>query len=131
MIPDTNLKTVTEAVPPTQVSIIGTGDGNLPPSGPVLVKTQGTQPDIVITVVGPLRAIGIRFINQYLTTLVGLVGAGLTPAGSKLLEATDFYHLILTCGSLAVAGAGFGLLKDLITVFGRLEGTYPLLTGNV
>jgi hypothetical protein len=46
-------------------------------------------------------------------------------------KANGFGHLVLTCAGLSVAGAGFGLLKELVTVFGRLEGKYPLLTGSV
>jgi hypothetical protein len=45
--------------------------------------------------------------------------------------APDFAHLVLKCMSLAVAGAVVLSLKDLVTIFGKLEGKYPLLSGSV
>jgi hypothetical protein len=124
---------VTESRPvePVQVAVIGTGDGSRLTTG-VEAKTEGShEPNIVVTVVGPLFAILIRFANAYLTTLVGLLTAGVTPAGGKILYTSDFYHLVLTCASLALAGPGLAFFKDLVTVFGRLESKYPLLTGSV
>lgn len=125
-------ETRTSQIEPVPVSIIAQGENaNHPLMSGITAVTPDHLPNIVITLVAPLMAVLVRFVNQFLTTLVGLVGAGMTPAGSHLLQAKDFYHLVLTCASLAVAGAGFGLLKDLVTIFGKLEGKYPLLTGSV
>ena len=75
-----------------------------------------------------IAAISIRFINSYLTMLVGLVGAGMV---SNIIPAHDFIQLVQSCAKLSLAGAGFSFLKDLVTVFGNLEKKYPLLTGNI
>lgn len=125
------VKTVTEAVAPVPVAIIGTGDGGSPLTSGVTAVTPDHQPNLIVTIVTPLVAILVRFINQFLTTLVGLVGAGMTPAGGRILHADDFVHLVLTCASLSVAGAGFALIKDCVTVFGRMESRYPLITGSI
>jgi hypothetical protein len=76
-------------------------------------------------------AIVIRFINTFLVQFVGLVVAGMTPAGGKLLYTGDFVHLVIVCASLSLPGAALGFFKDLVTVFGKLEGKYPLLTGSI
>ena len=117
---------------PVAVTVIGTGpvSGGPDPlaTGDVATTPSSNQPNLRVVVIGPLVAIMIRFLNTYLTVLVGLVGAGLT---SDIIPANDFMHLVMRCAQLSFAGAGFGLLKDFATVFGKLEGKYPLLTGNV
>lgn len=116
-------------IPPITVTMIG----NVPnvatpiPSGTVL-NTPDHQPNVIVKVVTPIKAITIRFINAYLTMLVSLVGAGMT---TNIIPADDFLHLVLKCATLALASAGLGLLKDLVTVFGKLEQSNPLLTGSV
>lgn len=119
-------------LPPVSVTVIGQGGvtGGPAPmrSGTIATTPAAHQPNLLITVISPLLAILIRFLNTYLTILVGLVAAGMT---SDAIPSTDFLHLLLTCAGLSVAGAGMGLLKDLVTVFGRLESKFPLLTGNV
>ncbi len=124
----TDDKIVTEVMEPVHVTLVGTGDG--------LVKgtkatTPHDQPNIVLNVVQPIVAIGVRFGYLFLTTLVGLLVAAMTPAGGKLLYSSDFYHLLETCANLSLPVAGLGFLKDLVTVLGKLEGKYPLVTGSV
>ncbi len=123
------------AIPPVEVTVIGTPSTSGVPPAPLTTGTIATtpdhQPNIVVNVVSPLVAILVRFLNLYLTTLVGLVAAGMTPAGGKLLYTSDFVHLVLLCASLALPGAAVGFFKDLVTVFSRLEQAYPLLTGSV
>ena len=121
----------TEPTPPVTVAIIGTGDGGTPLTSGVTAVTPGHQPNLIVTLVTPLVAILVRFVNQFLTTLVGLVGAGMTPAGGRILHADDFVHLVLTCASLSIAGAGFALIKDCVTIFSKLEQKYPVGTGSV
>lgn len=129
-MPDAPVKV--EPIPPLPVTIIGTGDGGVPPtpSGTVII-TPDHQANLVLNVVTPIAAILVRFVNTFLTALVGLVTAGITPVGSHLLYTSDFFHLLLTCASLALPGAGLGLIKDCVTIFGKLEGKYPLATGSV
>ncbi len=121
-------KTETTPIQPMTVTVIsGTGDGAPIPSGTV-VPTPDHQPNLIVNVVGPIAAILIRFINTFLTALLGILMGAMT---SNVIQASDFVHLVYKCAGLAVAGAGVGLLKDLITVFGKLEGKYPLLSGSV
>lgn len=113
---------------PLKVTVIsGTGDGTPIQTGTV-GQTPDHQPNLVAVVVTPIAAITIRFINAYLSSLVGLVtGAGIT----GVIQASDFVHLVAKCAGLALAGPAVGLIKDLITVLTGLEKRYPLATGNV
>jgi hypothetical protein len=123
--------TLSRPVEPVQVAVIGTGDGSRLASG-IEAVTPGThEPNIVVTVITPVLAIVIRFVNGYLTAFVGLMGAAQTDAGSKLLHTGDFLSMVAVCASLSLAGPSIDLVKNLITIFGRLERRYPLLTGSV
>lgn len=122
-------KTVVEEVrvEPIVVPVIkGTGDGSI--KNGTIAETPGAQPNLIIQAIQPLTAIAIRFAHSYLVTLSGLVVAG---AATDIIPAGDFLALVGKCATLSLAGAGIGLLKDLVTVFGRLENKYPLLTGSV
>lgn len=120
-----------EPIAPVTVAVIGTGNGSVPLHDTVAV-TPDHLPDVAVRVITPLVAILVRFGNIYLNSLSGfLVAATMTPAGAKVLGGSDFTHTLLTCASLAIAPAGVGLVKDLVTIFGRLEGKYPLLTGSI
>ncbi len=114
-------------LPPVTVTVVGTGDGLV--QGTV-ATTPPDQPNIRIKVVPPLMALVARFANLFLTTLVGLVMAGMTPAGGKLLYTNDFAHLLLTCANLSLPIAALGFMKDLVTIFSRLEQKFPLATGS-
>lgn len=123
--------TANRPIDPVTVTVIGTGDASrLPPT--TEAETPGAHdPNVIIRAIQPFVAIAVRFVNVFLTQLAGLVVAGMTSAGGKLLYTSDFYHLILICASLSLPGAGIAFIKDLVTVFGRLEQKYPLLTGSV
>src|SRR6266853_3408695 len=112
-------------IPPITLTVIG-DKKDLPPSG-TIIPTPDAQPNIITNVVTPLTAIFIRFLNTYLIMLVGLLGAGVT---TNALPASDFVHLVLKCATLSFSGAAFGFLKDLVTIFGKLEQKYPLSTGS-
>ena len=120
--------TASRPVEPVVVTVIGTGDGSKLPTGTVATTQGPHEPNIIVAVVPPIMAIAIRFANSYVTALVGLVTVGLT---TTALPAHDFWHLVVKCASLALAGPGVALGKDLITVLGRLEQKYPLLSGSV
>ena len=120
--------TVTDVAP--LIATVISSQPSAIPSGTV-AHTPGVAPNVIVQVVQPIAAILVRFVNTFLTTLVGLVVAGMTPAGGAILRTSDFGHLLLVCASLSLPGAGVGLIKDLVTVFGRLETKYPLLTGSV
>lgn len=117
---------------PVTVTVIGGGTAT---GGPVPIET-GTvattpaphQPNLLVTVIPPVVAILIRFANTFLTVLLGLITGAMA---TNVIPAKDFLDLVLKCAGLSIAGAGIGLIKDLVTIFARLEGRYPLLTGNV
>lgn len=132
MIPDyANKTTAPRPIAPIQVAVIGTGDGSKLPPMIVADTPDPNQPNVAVTMIKPVLAILIRFANLFLVQFSGLVVAGLTPAGGKLLYTSDFLHLLLVCASLSLPGAGTGLIKDLVTIFGQLEGKHPLLTGSI
>ena len=113
------------------VTVIAIPGGSVPPTPRSETSTAHTaahMPDLVVTVISPLVAITIRCLNTYLTVLVGLVAAGMT---SDALPSRDFAELVWKCAGLSFAGAGLGLLKDCVTIFGRLESKYPLMTGSI
>lgn len=127
------LKLVTEPIPPMEVTLIGTPT---PPGSPLTTGTVATtpdhQPNIVVKVITPFVAIAVRFGNIYFNSLSGfLIAATTTPAGAKLLGGREFSHTVSVCAGLALAPACVGLAKDLVTIFGKLEGKFPLLTGSV
>ena len=115
-----------EPIQPVSVTVIGTESDGLPPC--TTATTPGLMPNIVVTVITPLVAIVVRFLNAYFTTLAGLITAGMA---TNVIPAEDFYHLVLKCATLSLAGAALGALKDIVTVFGKLEGKFPLATGSV
>lgn len=124
-------KTTTTTIEPIKVAMIeGTGNGSPIPSGSV-IATPDHQPNIIVQVVTPIMAITVRFGNAFFVSMVGLLTAAMTPAGGHLLYTSDFMHLMETCASLSLPIAGLGLVKDLVTVFGKLEGRYPLATGSI
>lgn len=116
-------------IEPVVVAVVGnTGTGSGAPLEAMTVKTPDHQPNLVIQVVTPLAAVLIRFLNSYLTTLIGLVTVGLT---TDALPAADFGQLVVRCLSLSLAGPAVGFGKDVITILSGLEKKFPLGTGNV
>lgn len=130
----------TQSVPRIPITLVGPGtavEGDrrgvapIPSGTTVVAQTPDHHPDLAVTFIAPTVAILVRFVNVFLIQFSGLLVAAMTPAGGHLLYTKDFFHLVVTCANLALPGAGLGLVKDLVTIFGRLEGKYPLLTGSV
>jgi hypothetical protein len=120
----------TQPLEPVAVTVIDTGshgDQTLPDKVIATTADIGT-PNLIVTVVGPVMALFVRFVNVFLTSLVGVITAA---SATNLIPATDFFDLLWKSATLCVAGAGIDLLKNLVTIFGRLESKYPLLTGSV
>jgi hypothetical protein len=128
-VPAANKMTESRPVQPVVATVIGTGDGSRLPSGTVAETPGAAQPNVVVTVIPPLLALAIRFANAYITTLLGLITAGLV--GKDVIPAADFLALVVICAKLSIAGPCVDALKNIVTLLGRLEGKYPLLTGNV
>lgn len=121
------------------VSIIGTGDGSVTrEASGVTVETPAGQPDIRLNVVRPIVAILVRFAHVFLLTFSGVLGvAGIGSVGlgpddlMKVLASTDLPGLLKNAAFVGISSATLGFIKDLITVFGRLESKYPLVTGSI
>lgn len=119
-------------IDPIQVAIIGstsngTGNGGAPMTTGTVGSTPDHQPNLVVTVITPLTAIMVRFINLYLISLSGLVTAG----GFGLLPLGDFSHALKTAAEAALVPAIIGLVKDTATIFSNLEKRFPLATGAI
>lgn len=116
------------------VSIVGTestdGGGVAPTPSGTVASTPGTgQPNLLINVVSPLMALVVRFVSLFLVTFSGfLTTAGI---GIKIFAATDLQSLVVAGAWMSLVVAGVGLVKNLVTIFGRLEGKYPLATGSI
>lgn len=126
-------KTVTNEIPPVTVAMIGTGTGDgggvtSIPNGTILETPDG-HPNIQANVVTPVVAILVRFVNVYLTTLVGLLTAG--GLGNEVFGNIDFHSLLVKSAIGALSVAGIAAIKNVVTVFGRLEGKFPLATGSI
>jgi hypothetical protein len=131
MSPDPQFVGVPE---PIKVAVVaGTGDGGLPHDmhDQVLATPGSAVPNVVVKVVPVALALFVRFGNAYFTTLVGIVTAGLTTYGSEIMPSSDFADLVWKSSLLAVSGPSVAFLKDLVTIFGKLEQKFPLMTGNV
>jgi hypothetical protein len=122
------IKLSTEPILPVNVTVIGTGDGGTPLRTGTTGVTPDHQPNLAVNVISPVVAIGVRFINTFLTTLLGILTGALA---TNVITASDFAHLIYKCAGLAVAGSVIGLIKDTVTIFSRLEQRFPLGSGSV
>lgn len=125
---DETKTTISRPVEPVQVAVIGTGDGAHLPTGTEAITPGPNQPNVVVNVVTPLFAIFVRFMNVFLPVFLGVLTGAMA---TDVIPANDFLHLALRCASLSVAGASVSALKDIITIFARLEQKYPLLTGSI
>lgn len=111
-----------EPVQPIRVAVIGTGTGSGGPTQ-IIAQTPGRLPNIIVQVIPPARAIAIRFVYAFLTALLGV--EGLTATGVAHAETFEQKAIL----ALGMAVASFG--KDLLTIFGKLEEKYPLLSGGI
>ncbi len=119
---------------PITISIIGTGTGDgggvAPTPNGTLATTPGHQPNLIVQVIGPIVAVLVRAVVLFLTTFsAALSVAGI--GGDKILPVNDLHHAVMLAVYLGGTAAGLGTIKNLITIFGRLEGKFPLLTGSI
>ncbi len=131
---------MSEIKPPVSVAIVGTGDdGMTPGQDRVLAHTPGDQPNLFVKVITPAMAIFIRAVNLFLVTFSailsaeGLAATGLDPTGAlkSVISVADFKQAVFIAAWLGFVSAFVGTVKNLITVFGQLEGKYPLASGSI
>ena len=102
----------------------GTGDGSPTPQNQLVVTSEG-QHNVILKFISPTLAITVRFIDTFLTVLLGvLTAAGLA---NTLIPFTDFKDLVMKGATVAATSAAYGLLKDLATLFTNLKQKFPLL----
>lgn len=118
------------------VAVGGSGTGMFPGQQLEGVTPAGA-PNVAVQVVGPIVAIAVRFGHLYFLTLSGIIGGALAahaigdPNAQPLIHYADFGDLVWKSAQLSLAVPGVGLIKDLVTIFGKLEQRFPFLTGNV
>jgi hypothetical protein len=120
------------------VSVVGTTAAAATPSQPAVdgiisgtvARTPAGQPNVLVNVVPPFIAILVRFANSFLTTFVGLITAAGIGIGAGAIGA-DFATVMQASAISALVVSGVETLKNLITIFGRLENKYPLATGSI
>ncbi len=127
--------TESRPVEPIKITVIGTGDASVIPSG-TIAKTEGSHlPNYVTKVISPLMAITVRAAYLFFLTLSGFIAVKMTPSGGNpvlvAIQATDFVHLIYAGASVSLSAAGVGAIKDITTILSGLAAKYPLATGNV
>lgn len=115
-----------------QTVVIGTGTGDGGPSK-LIGTTRGDRPDIVAQVIGPIAAVLIRFVKNFLVGLSSFTGLSTFASGFlteqttadsvvAVLQQLDLHMAVM----LALVPALGGVIKDLITIFSGLEQKYPL-----
>lgn len=121
-----------------KVVAVSTGGGqSLQPGTKIEAVTPAAQPNIAVQVIGPLAAVVVRFGHLYLVTLLGIITGGLAVGSTDpnnttaLLHYIDFADLLWKSAAFSLTTPVIGLLKDLITIFGKLEARFPFLTGQV
>lgn len=127
---------------PVHVAVIGTGAGDRgsavlqpAPLTSGILETPGAQPNVFLEVVRPGFAIFIRFVHTFLVSFVGLIttaGIGVAAADAGSAVASIPLEVVLKTASWSsLIIAGVETLKNLVTIFGKLENKYPLWTGNI
>lgn len=120
------------------VSVVGTSGAPATRSTPAVegvvsgtvARTSAGQPNLLVNVVTPAVAIAVRAANAWLTTFAGLLTAAGIGVGSGAIGA-DFGTVLYGSAISAAVVAGLETIKNLITIFGKLENKYPLATGSI
>ena len=128
---------MSEIKPPVPVTLIGTSDNGLVPTTDRMVAhtVPSDQPNLYVKVITPILAIGIRALNLFLLTFSAVLSAeGLAATGfdpTNVIKIADFKQAVMVAAWLGFLSAFVGTVKNLITVFGQLEGKYPLASGSI
>ena len=135
MPPEEEKVTESRPVEPVVVTVIQHGDASRLTSDTVGKTLGANVPNLVTQVVTPMRAIVIRFIYLFMTTLTGFLSLKMAPDTQNMviesIKAADFYTLVVVGSSVALSSAMWGAFKDFTTIIGGLEKKYPLASGSV
>lgn len=105
------------------------GEG-LEPGTRMEAQTPLGAPNLAVHVIGPVVAIAVRNGHLFFITLVALMTTG-GMTGQDIVEWGSFAELLQKCAIASSITAAFGIIKDVATLFGKLEQRFPFLTGNV
>lgn len=128
-----DLNSVQLSPEPIKVPVIaGTGDGRLPEgvSGTILPTPGTANANIIPVVIPAIVALLVRAGNTFFTVFVSTLtaaGASAHMGGPEILAGVD----MKTAAYVALSAVVLDFGKNCITIFGRLEGKYPLITGSV
>jgi hypothetical protein len=84
----------------------------------------------ILVALSPLRIVLTRAARVYVQSLVGFLTAVMTGAAGAAgvqVPAGDFWTLLLSCASLAVAPAAMSLLMNIAELLGKWDETRPEL----
>ncbi len=125
-------------VTPVTVTVIGNEDRratDTPLTSGTVATTPDHLPDVIVNVVQPAVAIGVRFAFMFVKSLLGFMTIAMIPPGTNpvmlAMHGMDFQHLLWSSMGLAIAPTVYDLIQSLVTVLGRLESKYPLATGSI
>ena len=110
---------MTEIAASVPVAIIGVDGNKAIPDG-TIAQTPGAAPNATFSVISPIVAILVRAANLFIVSLLAALGTNaITPMSFK------------TAAMIALSTTGLGALKDCATIFGKLEGKFPLASGSI
>lgn len=94
------------------------------------VTTDKQQAAVVVVTMPGWQIALVRCCRVYLQSLVGFLvatGTGATAAAGLTMPMTDFYHVLATSASMAVAPAAISLIQNVIELLAKLDATNPTL----
>lgn len=109
---------------PDDIKALLVGD---PPPAPqeMTIETPEGQPNIIVEVVQPIVAIGIRTANTFINVLLG--GLGLSAADAVIGTQLIPGNVWRTATIMALSAAAVSAIKNAGLIFSSLEKKYPLL----
>src|SRR5688572_18266088 len=118
---------------PDEVKVVVASSGSpsgLQPGTQAEAVTPGSQPNVIVQVIGPVTAVAVRFAHLFgLTWLALMTTGGVT--GQDILPWLDLQELATKSAYAAAITAGIGGAKDVVTLLGKLEQRFPFLSGSV
>jgi hypothetical protein len=122
--------TESRPVDTVQVTVIGTKDASKMESGVVAVTPGLHEPNLVVKVISPVVAVGVRFGYDWCQAFLGSAIVTKILAG-EAVPIVPAVSVIRVAALGATVIAVIGLLKNAMTIFSGLEKKFPLESGNV
>lgn len=118
-----------DTLAPVHVTVVGgTGDGGTTQQE---LRTPAGQPNVIATFVPTATALLVRGIDTFLTVFLAISGIGAITSIDAIKQLVPdhvaFGGRFEEAVFYAAVAAGFGTLKDLAVIVGRLKAKFPLL----